>query len=210
MFSIILLLAAIIALSPTSIASVSSIQPLQYEGDTFCTTFSINETEGFFATSGHCAYAALGKANDKKVTILNQPAIIETISIEYDLAVFYADVRAPALHLAKNSVEPCIPTEVAKCEMISIQGFPYGLPAVITATGHVAARNVPIRHSTYVRTINSDVLDIAAVGGSSGSPIMNSDGDVIGILWGGYPGSSYKLSIPLESVREAIQSYFEG
>lgn len=205
-----LLLAACIALAPipTAAKSLDSVQAIQHQGRTFCTVFSINEDLGYFASAGHCAIAVLERGYDN-ITILGQPATIVMVARTFDVAVFQADVHVPALKLADRSVEPCNPKRPELCEIVSIQGFPYGLPRLITVTGHVAARRVPILHPSYNRIMYSDILDITTAGGNSGSPVMNSHGEVIGILWGGFVDSPHSLSVPLESVREVMLGYFE-
>ena len=210
-----LLLAAFLALAPIPVAEagkpLDSVQAIQYQGRTFCTVFSINKDEGYFGSAGHCAFAVIAKNLDGKVTILGSPATIEMVGLQYDVAVFKADIHnIPALNLADNSVEPCSPTKVRECEFISIQGFPYGLPRLVTVTGHMAARAVPIMHPSYEIYMNSDVLDITIAGGNSGSPVMNEYGEVIGILWGGFIDSPHSLSVPLKSVRASMLGYFEG
>jgi S1-C subfamily serine protease len=134
------------------------------------------------------------------------------IDTKADLAVFHADTNVPALKLAKQSVEPCNPVTVARkpCDVIFIQGFPYGLPKLVTVIGYLAARDVPILHPTYEIVMPSDILDITTAGGNSGSPVMNSKGEVIGVLWGGFIESPHSLAIPLESVRRALLGYFEN
>ncbi len=196
--------AVLIFPAPASTRSLDSVQPIQAQGQTFCTVFSINEKEGYFASAGHCALFVLEKDMDGKVTILGKPATVETIGLLYDVSVFHADVHIPALHLAKRPVDVCNPKYVTACEVISIQGFPYGLPKLVTVSGHVAARDVPLDHPSYHVVMYSDILDITTAGGNSGSPVMNSHGEVIGILWGGFQSSPHSLSIPLESLRHSI------
>ena len=187
---------------------LDSVQAIQSNGQTFCTVFSINEKHGYFASAGHCAFAIL--ENDmNEVTILGTPATIERISPVYDVAVFKSDVHIPALKLAKKSVKVCNVKKAKRCEVIAIQGFPYGLPKLVTVTGHVAGLQIPINHPTYNTVMYSDVLDITTAGGNSGSPVTNAHGEVIGILWGGFRGSNHSLSIPLESIRQALQGYLE-
>jgi len=204
-------LAAILALAPIPVAArpLPSVQPIQYQGRTFCTVFSIDKDRGYFASAGHCAFFVLERDLNGKVTILGTPATIEMIGLQYDVAVFHADVRIPALKLAGKSPEVCDPKKPEVCEIVSIQGFPYGLPRLITVTGHMAARAVPILHPSYDIVMPSDILDITVAGGNSGSPVFNGRGEVIGILWGRFTQSPHSLSIPLEAVRAAMLGYFE-
>lgn len=200
--------AALVTLAPLSAKPLPSVQPIQYQGQTFCTVWSANEQEGYFATAGHCAMYVAKKGLDGKVTILGQPATIEMVGYQYDVAVFRADAHVPALKLAKRAVEVCDPRFIDSCEKISIQGFPYGLPKLITVSGHVAARDVPILHPSYDTVMYSDILDITTTHGNSGSPVFNSRGEVIGILWGGFTDSPHSLSIPLAALQQVLSGYF--
>lgn len=207
-----LLLTAIIACSPVPTLSAKplpSVQPIQYQGRTFCTVFSINESKGLFASAGHCAIAVLQAELDGQVTILGMPATVEMVGLLHDVAVFHADAHVPALDLATRMVEVCDPKKVAECETVTIQGFPYGLAKLVTVVGHVAARDVPGNHPTYQAVVYSDVLDITTAGGNSGSPVMNKYGEVVGILWGGYKESSHSLSVPLTVLRSMLLGYTE-
>lgn len=207
--SVLAVVAAVVLTVTLTAKPLPSVQPIQKQGDTFCTVWSINEKEGYFASAGHCAMYVLAKDLDGKVTILGQPATVEMVAFQYDVSVFHADVHIPALKLAAKPVEACNPVTVGLCETISIQGFPYGLPRLITVTGHVAARSVPISHPSYNVVMYSDILDITTAGGNSGSPVFNSRGEVIGILWGGFTSSPHSLSVPLDSIRQVLLGYFE-
>lgn len=203
-------LAAILALAPIPTTASDSrypVQALQAQGTALCTVFSINKKEGYFASAGHCALSVI--TNSIPVTILGEPAIVVMVGTLYDIAVFKADVHIQAMKLADKPVEACNPIRLSDCEKISIQGFPAGMPRVITVTGYVSARSVPILHPRYSMIMDSDILDITTTGGNSGSPVLNKDGEVVGILWGGFKDSPHALSVPLESIRPPMSGYFE-
>lgn len=209
------LLAILLAvfLFPATIATSESIkldavQPIQYEGDTFCTVFSINEKEGYFGTAGHCAVGSIGKDTTGKVTILGKPATVEMIDLAYDVAVFQADVHIPALKLAKETVKVCDPKKLVECELVSARGFPYGLPVMITVVGRMAAHDVPIPHPGYGKNMDSDIIDLTVAHGNSGSPVVNGKDEVIGVLWGA-SSSSHTLSVPLVVLHRVMGKYFE-
>lgn len=169
-----------------------SVQPLQFEGGTFCTAFSINEHEGLWATARHCAVFVLEK--HLTVTIGNVWAIPVYVSPSDDIAIYQSAKHAQALRLA--------PQAPAVGDTIRVEGYPYGLFRLIEARGYLAARDEPTDNGI------SDVLDVTVAGGNSGSPVLNASGDVVGILWGKFQESDHALSVPLSTVARSIGGYF--
>src|SRR5258706_16361884 len=95
-----LVLAVLLTLPPALVAKGRNpVQALQSKGQTFCTAFSINETEGLWATAAHCAVVALTKQLD--VTIDGQQAWVVYVGFPaVDIAVFQSDAHATAFALA--------------------------------------------------------------------------------------------------------------
>ena len=178
-------------------APINSVQALQSQGDTFCTAFSINEQEGYWATAAHCATYALEE--QLNVTIMGKPAHIVYVGFpSADVAVFQSEATAPAVRLADQTVEVG--------DELYIVGYPWGITRTKTQ-GYMAALRIPIVHPTTGYYMTSDLLDITTAGGNSGSPVFNSKGDVIGVLWGGFNAAPVALGVPLEAVRVAIGGY---
>ncbi len=174
-----------------------SVQALQSQGHTFCTAFSINEQEGLWATAAHCAAYAIDKQLD--VTIMDEPAVVVAVFFpSADVAVFQSSAHAPAIKLAKQAVNVG--------GILSIVGYPYGITRTRTE-GHMAARLIPIIHPSTMYYMVSDILDITTAGGNSGSPVLNSKGELIGVLWGGFENSAHSLAVPFESVSRALQGF---
>lgn len=196
-----LLIAAILSLPACGFATSTpaSVQALQRDGQTFCTAFSINEAEGYWATAAHCA--AYVVEEDFDATIMGQGAWIVSISFpSADVAVFQSSAHAPAFHLAKAALNVGDP--------LSIIGYPYGITRTQTF-GRMAARNIPIQHPSTNYYMTSDILDITTAGGNSGSPVLNAKGELIGVLWGGFTESPHSLAAPLESTRRALAGFTE-
>lgn len=178
---------------------VLNVMPLHnQEGRNFCTTWYIGEEK--WVTAGHCiaaastrgwSYGVSGKRGELLFLGFDEQrdvAVIEIKGLKADHPFKMAD-RAPV-----------------RGDMAVVTGYPYGLPVLTTTQGIVAARNVPIGATAPI----SDILDIAVAGGNSGSPVLDRDGNVIGLLWGAFTQSPHSLSIPLESLRRDIGIYFKG
>lgn len=180
----------------------NSVMAIKANGRTFCTVFSIHSTEGNWASAGHCAVAALElmEQDGADITIGDFPAHVAFIDPLSDTAVFQSDYKAKAVEFSKELPEVG--------DKVVIVGYPYGLTKVVTE-GIVGARNIPIMHPTYKIQLRSDILDVTVAGGNSGSPVFNKDGKIVGILWGGFVNSPHSLSVPLESVRRALDGFME-
>jgi S1-C subfamily serine protease len=178
---------------------LKSVLPLQFEGRTFCTAFSINEQDGYWATAGHCAHYAheLWVRTSTPSTIARYPAIIVYIDKAYDVAVFQTKAKAVALKLSKKAPEVR--------DALEVIGHPYGNDNTVTR-GILSARHELIYHPSYHTIMPSDVLDITTAGGNSGSPVLKN-GKVVGVLWGGYTASPHSLAVPWEALKVAFLPY---
>lgn len=175
-----------------------SVQPLQIGGKTFCTAFSIDEKNGNWATAAHCALHGI----EKVVTILGQEAYVVFVGYpEGDVAIFHSKATAPALRLAEE--------EVAVGHQITIKGFPYGLPGLVTTVGTMAALDMTLIHPDTGYFMRNNILDITIAGGNSGSPVLNVQGEVIGVLWGGFSDSPHGIGVPYEVVKRLLGSFWQ-
>jgi hypothetical protein len=205
-----LLLLLLIVLTPLALSSpvegargfpLDSVQSLDDNGSTFCTVFSINEQEGNWGTAAHCAlYVDELLKKDHQVTISGQPAHIAYIDAFNDLAVLQSKARARTIPLSRYAP--------AVGDQISIIGYPLGITRTVTQ-GYIAARLVPILHP-FGFIMTSDFLDITTIGGNSGSPVLNSRHEVIGLLWGGFSDAPLALSITWEAICRSLGGYWEA
>ncbi len=201
------LLASLLLVSSLSVTTLArkasmdqSVRPLKYNGQTFCTTWSINEKQGYWATAAHCPlFIAHDRLDPSLVSIGNGWAYVVAISNNEDVAVYQASVHAPALLLAQYSAEVG--------DKIEVVGHPYGLFRLITTQGYMAGRMEPADHGNYIQV--SDVLDVTVAGGSSGSPVMKTDGYVTGLLWGKFTDSDHALSVPLDALRRVLAGFLQ-
>jgi S1-C subfamily serine protease len=177
---------------------VHSVQPLRGTVETFCTAFSINQTEGYWVTAKHCIEAGvvIQFLTGQTPTLAGHPYTVIHVDPIYDVAVIQSGVTAPALPLARRAP--------AVGDRITVEGFPLGVQTPVITRGYVAARNVPVD-----RLFPSDMLDVTTTGGNSGSPVMNEWGEVIGVLWGGSRDSEHSLSVPYGATKRTLEPYVE-
>lgn len=173
-----------------------SILPIKHQNEAFCTAFSINEQEGLWATARHCATAVIDQ-EWSGVTIGYQWAIPIYLAPDLDdVAVFQSATRAPALHLALYGPQVGDP--------VAVWGYPYGLPRLVLAKGYVSAHLVPFEMHSGI----SDILDATIASGDSGSPVLDQDGDVVGVVWGRFTESEHGISVPWETLVRTIGRFF--
>lgn len=171
-----------------------SVLPLQNEHfKTFCTAFSINEVERLWMTAKHCVEAAEERGWEMRLNKGWAEAVYISPGFD-DIAILQAEYAGVALKLAEKA--PQVGDD------LYIQGFPYGLPVLVTTRGILAAKGLPIKGRPM-----SDILDITVAGGNSGSPVFK-DGKVIGLLWGGFVNSPHSLSIPWETLKRLTSEYW--
>ena len=178
---------------------VGNVMPLHNEaGRNFCTAWHINAKDDLWATAGHCVAGAARQ----RWTMMISGHKAELVYIGYDeqrdVAVLkVVGLRARTIKFAKAAPH--------RGDAATVAGYPYGLPVLTVTSGTVAARLVPIGATAPI----SDILDIIVAGGNSGSPVLNKDGEAIGLLWGTFTESAHSLSIPWESLKRDIGGYFE-
>jgi S1-C subfamily serine protease len=176
----------------------NSVQALTTAGGRiFCTAFSINEAAGYYGSAAHCAAYALKEG--LAVFIDGQPAWVVFVGFpSTDVAVFQTEATAPAFYL--SNVAPQVG------DAITVTGFAYGITRMVT-TGTMAARRIPIIHPSTEYYMTSDILDVTTSGGNSGSPVLDKNGYVINILWGGFTDSAHSLGVSYEGTIQALAPF---
>ena len=183
-------------------ARLNPVQPLQFHGQTYCTSWSINEAQGYWATVAHCAAAARmleEQSQGDQSTIDGRQAVVIFQGTEVDTAVFQADAHAEAFELAKKAQEVGDP--------VAIVGYPYGFARARTS-GSVAIRSLWLWHPVLEHYVMNDILDITTAPGNSGSPVLNPKGKVVGLLWGGFGDVPLSITVPLDALRTSIGRFF--
>lgn len=129
------------------------------------------------------------------------------LDVRYDLAVFVLD-----LPCEKVDVTPLAKAQGVEGDAITIQGYP-GTNVRRTTVGVVANYEVfagPPVARMYM------VMDLLVSGGNSGGPVLNAQGELVGVVHGKIcynSGSAkivptcYGVAIPLDSIKAFLVGY---
>jgi S1-C subfamily serine protease len=128
------------------------------------------------------------------------PAHVVRISSGADLALLQMDrdgpfptVQAVAPHASR--------TPVGKA--VAIMGYPLGVDTPMEGTGmHITARNTLVAGTVSKNLATVLQIDAYAGEGSSGSPVFDTDGNVVGVVYGGARESGGRIvyAVPSDSV----------
>lgn len=124
------------------------------------------------------------------------PAQLVAVSDEVDLAVIKVTVRGGVPTVAGLNAQP---DTVRQGDPVAIIGFPLGTDLPMSASGSRTILRTTFTAGTVSKVL-AERLQIDGYGaqGSSGSPIFDRGGQVVGILFGGQPGSEGRIvySVP--------------
>ncbi|GEL95690.1 hypothetical protein CCO02nite_23480 [Cellulomonas composti] len=162
-------------------AVLPSVVSIEASGSTGTTTGSgfVLRQDGYLLTNSHVVAGADETGGTLVVTFANGDQLDATIvgrTAEYDLAVVKVDADGlTPLVLADSSA-------VAVGDPVIAIGAPLGLAGTVT-TGIVSALNRPVTAGDETDTafINAIQTDAAINPGNSGGPLVDADGEVVGI-----------------------------
>jgi S1-C subfamily serine protease len=90
---------------------------------------------------------------------------------------------------------------------VALIGFPLGGETAMPGTARSAAK--PLVTAGIVTSVAADRLEVRGYGaaGASGSPILDGDGKVLGILFGGRveSGQSVVVAVPARAATELLE-----
>lgn len=155
--------------------NVSSITPLKVQGGQIeCTAFSINKAKHYWMTARHC----VGDVKDPKTDypyILETPTKLVAAFPVQDVVILEAPDadEQPALHLSK--IKPVLDDHVL------VYGYAAGFTTPTLFNGFVANESVEFPDQWNSKGPWT-LYDMRALGGDSGSPVLDKDNNVIGVL----------------------------
>lgn len=169
----------------------------QNDADTYCA--GVHLGQGVILTAAHCVTDELGleetlvyvQGVEEDGTLATHEASVDRVDVAQDLAVLgIQDGYRPREEVTLAGSVPYIQESVWAC------GHPWGLTYSITRGEVVSQR----RHEGDMLWIQ---VDIAVDPGNSGGPLVNSDGELVGI-------TSFKMGrqsgfCHLDSIREILQ-----
>lgn len=170
--------------------TLNPIQPIMYQGEAICTAFSINQQKHLWMTADHCIVDVMEIGGGYGSEYWHDPTL--------DLAVIYTpDVSAPPLRVQRSA--PRVG------DQIKMVGFPLKFTVPFSVMGRIAVLSVDITDSDG-DTFNRTVYDMTSCRGNSGSPVMNLDHELIGVVTTGLgsPCASMSAGVPWVTVVQTI------
>jgi S1-C subfamily serine protease len=124
---------------------------------------------------------------------------------DVDLALIQID--EPGVYPAVRGIARSVDTPVGAA--IATVGFPLGTDIPMEGTGNDFAAKTSLTIGTVSKSV-TDLLQIDAFAshGSSGSPVVDSHGHVIGVVWGGPPGAAGRIvyAVPAEKIAALLDT----
>ncbi len=171
--------------------------------------FSIT-SRGEIVTNRHLVQRTGGETPMRIAVIFSDtkawlPAHVVRVSMTADLALLQVD--APGPFPAISALAPrAVDTPVGKA--VAIIGYPLGTDTPMEGSGtQITARSTLVA-GTVSKNL-SDVMQIDAYAGqgSSGSPVFNTAGEVIGVVYGGARESAGRIvyAVPVDSVGALVR-----
>jgi S1-C subfamily serine protease len=169
----------------------------------------VDSQGGFVVTNQHVVVDSLTGTAAEKIGVVfegsnqNFRAEIAKLHPSADLALLRVDVRGltPVRGLAPRDRRPAVGEPVATI------GFPLGLDLAAGADWRRLGVAATLTLGTVSRVV-PDLLQLDSYGapGSSGSPVFDRDGRVVGVLYGGQPGSQGRIvyAVPVGRVYDLL------
>lgn len=166
-------------------------------GQVFTGTAFAVSTDGVLVTNRHVVKGADGTRTPTRIGIQfadsdqNFPARLLAVSSEADVALVKVDIRGgtPSIGALEADANAVLPGEP-----VAIIGFPLGVDLPMVSRGAARIAKTSFTPGTVSKVLPDRIqVDGYGAEGSSGSPMLNRDGRVVGILFGGHPGSGGRI-----------------
>lgn len=168
---------------------INGIPSMKFFG---ATGFVVDIEKGYVFTAGHFA-------RDGRLVFFNKNKLMKSIKVDTDIecAIFQID---PLLLKNMGCKEVKFATDVNIGDTIFVIGDPHQKSQVLTS-GIICRKETVIPPLFNMGVLMSDAL---IVGGSSGSPVFNLEGKVIGCVVGYFDG--FGLILPAQTIINFINS----
>lgn len=176
------------------------------------TAFSVR-ADGLLVTSRHVVSDSAAVSRPRRLAVQFADsdqfwnAVVVSVSNESDIALIRVlDIvgDVPVVHALSRNAD-----QAAAGSPVAIIGFPMGGAVAVPAPRSIAR---PLLSAAIVRAVRPGRLEIEGYGaaGASGSPIIDRNGEIVGLLYGGYrdasTGESIILAVPISFVRDLLIS----
>ncbi len=170
------------------VPAVAKLIILDGEGNRegICTAWKASET--LIVTAGHCCDPGQGYMLDGDSGVPGSRIVPLVDNDNADICVLHAQMKGAPIRIART--DPAIGARVW------VAGFPKGY--FMIGDGYWSGRDMTSDNRRCMFSID-------AIGGYSGSPVLNAEGEAVSVLVEGYLGASVTFGVNLDQIRLALR-----
>lgn len=183
------------------------------------TGFSIKTPKGktYTLTNRHICEIADNGVLYADPDLLPIPVRVLKISKKADLCLVENVPNKKGLSLSDDSLQPgdefaivghpmLLPLTLSRGELIGYQQIE--MPTKINEECGADEKEVfTLFFSVCLKSYRAGMTNAVALGGNSGSPVVNFWGEVVGVLFAGFNDSNWGIIVPLEEIKEFLKDY---